>query len=126
MSFKYILFNILCLIHILIWVFVLLAFVNKKTAFINIYFIIPLIYIIHILPFHVIVTYKKKLYPKTAMKKLQEFDNLLIIPKYFMKLTKFFDKYSFANPISGQGMLIFGLITSIYKLHPLNIRQILK
>ena len=125
MTLKYILFGILCLIHIFIWIYVLFAFLNKKTALLNIYFVIPFIYIIHILPFHIIITYKKKLYPKTYKKKEDEFNNLLIIPKYFLELTKFLDSYSFANPISGQGMLIFGLITSIYKLHPLNIREIL-
>lgn len=126
MTLKYILFITLCLLHIFVWIFVLFAFFNKKTALINIYFVVPVIFMIHILPFHIIVSLKKKLYPQTAMQKLKEFDNLLIIPKYFMKLTKILDKYSFANPLSGQGMLIFGLLTSIYKLHPLNIREILK
>jgi hypothetical protein len=53
-------FIFICLIHILIWIFVLLAFLNKKLAYINIIYIIPIIYILHILPFHILINIKKK------------------------------------------------------------------
>ena len=56
------LFIILCIIHIFIWAFVLLAFLNPKTAYYNVYYVIPIIYIVHILPFHIIVSLKKKIY----------------------------------------------------------------
>ena len=43
-----IIFIFLCIIHILVWTFVLLAFINKTTAFINLYIVIPSIYIYYI------------------------------------------------------------------------------
>ena len=48
------LFIILVLVHVLIWVFILFAFLKKETAKINIKYVIPFIYIIHIFPFHFI------------------------------------------------------------------------
>ena len=57
-------FTILGLIHILIWTFVLFAFLNKTLAKINIYFVIPSIYIIHLLPFHILESLKSKIYNK--------------------------------------------------------------
>jgi hypothetical protein len=41
-------FIFLWIFHILIWAFVLLAFLNEKTAYYNLYFVVPFIYIIHI------------------------------------------------------------------------------
>ena len=56
------LFIILCIIHIIVWVFILLAFLNPITAYYNVYYVIPIIYILHILPFHIIISLKKKIY----------------------------------------------------------------
>ena len=53
-------FIFLWIVHILIWMFVLLAFINKTTAYYNIYYVIPIIYIIHIFPFHILENLKKK------------------------------------------------------------------
>ena len=64
-------FFLLVIFHIFIWVFILLAFLNKKTAKINLYFIIPLVYILHILPIHILLYCKKTMYTdwgKNAMK----------------------------------------------------------
>ena len=112
------LFVILCIIHILIGMFVLFAFLNSKTAYYNVYYLIPFIYFIHILPFHIIVTLKSNIYrdEKDMHDKENQVSRFLILPDLFNKLSKFFDSFSFFNPISPQGMLIFGLITSIYKL----------
>ena len=112
------LFIILCIIHILIWAFVLLAFLNPKTAYYNVYYVIPIIYIVHILPFHIIVSLKKKIYTddNEEIEKESTVNKFLIIPYLFTNIQKFFKKYSFYSPLSPQGMLIFGLITSIYKL----------
>ena len=51
---KLIIFNLIAIIHLLIWVFVLFGFVNINTAWVNLFIIIPVIYILHILPFHII------------------------------------------------------------------------
>jgi len=112
------LFIILCIVHISIWIFVLFAFINPTTAYYNVYYIIPFIYFIQILPFHIIVSLKSNIYndEKDRHKKENEVSNSLILPGLFNKLSKFFDDFSFFNPISPQGMLIFGLISSIYRL----------
>jgi hypothetical protein len=98
--------------------FVMLAFINKSTAFINVYYVIPIIYILHILPFHLIVSLKKNIYNDENIMTENENKVLksLIIPDLFIKARNFFEKFSFFNPFSPQGMLIFGLITSIYRL----------
>jgi hypothetical protein len=112
------LFIILCIIHIFIWAFVLLAFLNPKTAYYNVYYVIPIIYIVHILPFHIIVSLKKKIYTddNEEIEKESTVSKFLIIPYLFNNAQKFFKKYSFCSPLSPQGMLIFGLLTSIYRL----------
>lgn len=113
-----IVFIILCIIHILIWGFILLAFINPSTAYINVYYVIPIIYLLHILPFHIIVSLKKNIYKDDNVRNDNEHEVYkgLIIPELFTKLSKFFDTFTTFNPISPQGMLIFGLITSIYRL----------
>ena len=114
-----IIFYSIATLHVLIWVFVLLAFLNTYTAKINLYIVIPFIYCIHILPFHILVQSKINLFGKEhAMKKENEYNQLLIIPYYFSRLQEFLEKKCFLSPISGQGMLILGYITSLYKLHP--------
>tara|TARA_Y100000590_G_scaffold171157_1_gene195776 strand:+ start:65 stop:427 length:363 start_codon:yes stop_codon:yes gene_type:complete len=110
------LFFILVLIHILIWVFVLFAFLKKKTAIINIKYVIPIIYIIHIFPFHFINKLKKKIYPNNCKSENNKILKILVIPYLFVKLQEKFEDFSFASPITPQGMLIFGLLTSINKL----------
>lgn len=111
-------FEILCIIHILIWLFVLTAFLDKNLAYYNIYYVIPAIYIVHILPVHIINTLKEKCYPYNYKKYEEEFYETLIIPKIFRSITKELEEFCFASPLSTQGMLIFGLLTSIFVLHP--------
>ena len=111
-----ILFNIICVFHILVWIFVLLAFLNKSTAELNLYYLIPLIYILHILPFHVLVEAKKKMSPEDWEDKDTCIKNLLFIPMKFDKFQKYLDKKCFCSPVNPQGMLIFGAITCAWAL----------
>lgn len=111
-------FEILCIVHVLIWIFVLTAFLNKNCAYYNVYYVIPAIYIIHILPFHILITLKEKCDPENFKKHEEEFYETLIIPKMFRTVTKQLEGFCFASPLSTQGMLIFGLLTSIFVLYP--------
>ena len=112
-----IIFILTCLIHILIWSIVLLGFLIKKLATINIYILIPLIYLLHaLLPFHLLESIKQNIYPDTYQSKQKEVDTSLIIPHYYKKIVGDLNNYCFFNPLSPQGMLIFGLISSIYSL----------
>ena len=47
----------------------------------------------------------------------EKIDKKLIIPYYFLKLQKYLDKKCTFNPISPQGMLLFGMISSSYRLY---------
>jgi hypothetical protein len=111
-------FEILCIVHVLVWIFVLTAFLHKDLAYYNVYYVIPLIYILHILPFHIIITLKKKYDPYNYKIHEEHFYEKLIIPKIFRSITDKLDNFCFASPLSTQGMLIFGLLTSIFVLYP--------
>ena len=112
---NHLLFISICVIHVLIWAFVILAFINKKTAYINIIYIIPAIYILHLLPFHILHKSKKYIYPKKFEDEEIKIYKIMIIPDYFLKLQKILGKKCTENPISTQGLLIFGAITSSYR-----------
>lgn len=54
-------FTILCLIHMIVWLFVIFAgFISYKCNKIILLYLIPLIYIIHIMPFHIFLKKKFK------------------------------------------------------------------
>jgi len=117
MVIKHLLFYIICLFHYFVWLFVLLAFIDIRTATINLYIVIPIIYIIHILPFHVLTESKKIIIGDNWQKKVEDFHKALIIPDKFINLQKYLNKYCFFNPLSPQGMLLFGIISSSYRLY---------
>lgn len=108
-------FVIICLIHIIVWAFVLFAFCSRKTAAINLFVLIPTIYVLHLLPFHVLIKTKEQLC-KNAQESADAFAAFLVLPKLFDDLSKFCDKHCTFNPISAQGMLVFGCITSAYRV----------
>ena len=64
------------------------------------------------------ISLKKESDPENYKKHEEEFYETLVIPKLFRTVTGKLEKSCFANPLSTQGMLIFGLITSIFVLHP--------
>ena len=112
------LFYLICLVHVIVWVFIMLAFFNKKTAYINLFYVIPAIYILHILPFHILVSLKKIMYPETHQNMYDTFlesSSFGLLNKY-VELQKVFDKQCTFSPISPQGMMIFGAVTSAYAL----------
>jgi hypothetical protein len=114
---KSVIFLVIASVHILIWVFVLCASVSKRTAEYNIYYVIPFIYLVHILPFHILSKIKQNLYSTTWEQRNSSINKIYIIPYYFEKCSEYLSKNCFANPLSPQGMLIFGLLTSIYQIN---------
>lgn len=115
---KKIIFSFLTILHYLVWAFVLCAFVNIKSANINLFILIPFIYIAHCFPFHFIVTAKEKVIPDKIEREqeLDYYDQLFIIPYYFIKLQKKLDKCCLFSPLTPQGMLIFGVLSSAFVL----------
>ena len=109
------------LFHLAVWAFVLLGFLNKRMAALNVYYIIPGMYLLHMLPFHVLETIKGSLMKnnKEAKEQMQKkIAALFIIPDIFMKLKDKLQEMCFFNPMSAQGMLLFGMITGILTLYP--------
>jgi len=113
---KEICFYAICMLHVIIWIFVQLAFLNPKLAYINLFYIIPFIYIMHILPFHVLNESKKNMYPNDHEDMIDKFSKLTILPNLHKKAEIVLDKFCFKSPINPQGMLIFGALTSAYAL----------
>jgi len=115
---KKILFSFLVIIHYLVWIFVLFAFINSKTAYINLYMLVPFIYIIHLFPFHFIVKAKEIIIPDNEKRneELINYDRFFILPYYFMKFQEKINNFCIFSPISPQGMLIFGALSCAFVL----------
>ncbi len=109
-------FELLCIIHIAIWIFILLAFVNKKTAEINLYYLIPFIYVIHILPFHIIVKLKHIVEPEDTDKKVKDYESSNIFASSYHYCKDNIFANALFNPLSPQGMMILGAITSAWAI----------
>jgi hypothetical protein len=112
---KAILLFILTIIHVIIWLFVLFAFVNKRTAYYNLYYIIPLIFVLHMLPFHPLEEAKTYLYPDDMRQRVDLIQNTLVVGRIQKMLCDCFEN-SFASPMTPQGMLIFGALSSAQAL----------
>jgi hypothetical protein len=111
-------FYAICIFHCLIWAFIIFAFLNKKTAYINLFYAIPFIYILHILPFHILETVKEQMYPDDYKDRMDSFfaSTPFGLLKTYVDTQHKLDDYCFGNPIGPQGMLIFGAISSAYAL----------
>lgn len=103
------------LVHILIWAFVLLAFLHPRAAAINLLVVIPGIYVLHMLPFHVLNSLKQRMHPGTWKKDARAVSKSLVVPHLFEEVRDAM-RPSFANPLSPQGMLLFGAISSGWTL----------
>lgn len=108
-------FEVLCIVHILVWLFIIFAFVNKQAAEFNLYYLIPLIYILHLLPFHIIVSLKEMVEPENTSEKVNEFEHNNFFASCRFKLIDIFKDATF-NPLTPQGMMILGTITSAWAL----------
>ena len=129
-------YTFITIIHNLFWLFVILAFYNKKLAYFNLYIVIPVTYVTHILPFHILERLKEIVKDKDmkeisnkppndtapssdnkpADKSLDDKYKSNIIVRTYIDIKTNVDSYCFANPFSPQGMLIFGAISSAYAL----------
>lgn len=119
--------DLLIIIHIGIWIFILFGgYFKESYAKLNILIFIPLIYIAHILPFHMILETKLRIIENESIHNNNNTQNNIsskevlineeskyIIPYYF-KLLKDKLENSFANPLSPQGLLILGNIINVY------------
>lgn len=109
-------FLFLAILHICIWAFVLLAFLNTEIARLNLYYIVPLIYLIHVFPLHFINEAKRQMYPDDWEERTTTVYDSMGLPGKFLKLQHKLENNCFGSPISPQGMLIFGAISSAWAL----------
>ena len=89
---------------------------NKETAKLNLYYVIPIIYVLHVLPFHVLKETEKNIYKSDWKQRVNDVSDALVIPAAFVKLQGQLESKCFASPMSPQGLLIFGAITSAWSL----------
>lgn len=108
-------FIAISLVHVLVWAFVMLAWLHPQAAALNLLVVIPAIYVLHMLPFHTINSLKQRMHPGTWQADAESVQRALVVPDLVKRLESVF-RSSFANPLSGQGMLIFGAITSGWRL----------
>lgn len=97
-------------LHIFFWIFVVTAWIFPETALFNILVLIPLIYLIHILPQHPLNAAEDALCSDLFIKKNKDKGSF----EKFIRKTEEFCTYS---PLTYQGFLIFGFITSILSLY---------
>lgn len=96
--------------------FVLFAFYSKGTARINLYFVIPVVYLLHIFPFHFGNALKAALLPTSWQQESEKINQSIPLVSQFTTVQKILSTYCFASPVSPQGMLLFGAISSAYAL----------
>ena len=100
-SLRYPVFVVTCLVHLLGWAFVLIAFLHPSTTLINLYIVIPAIYLIHMLPWHPVQTLKGKLYRASALRRMaRRLEGILVMPSVFGHFKKKLDEVCTYNPIS--------------------------
>ena len=109
-------FLFMAALHVLIWIFVMFAFLNPKTARLNLYYVVPLIYVLHVFPLHFINEAKRQMYPSDWEDRTVTVYDAMVLPGQFLKAQNNLEKKCFASPISPQGMLIFGAITSAWAI----------
>jgi hypothetical protein len=126
--------EIIAILHILIWLFVIFGgFISVNYLYINIFIIIPAIYVLHMLNFHILNKVKLNLLhiEEEDNNKLSEINhcskqcepneeldkylNKYILPKILNNI-KYYYRHSFGNPVSPQGLLILGYIVNVYAM----------
>jgi hypothetical protein len=75
------------------------------------------------LPFHILSTMEKNIYPNSYEDKFNTIKKYSIVGELYEKLNKKLN-FCFFNPLSPQGMLILGSILSSYKLKKNNIKYL--
>ncbi len=98
--------DIMCIVHILLCIFILTAFTNKKAAIFNVYYLIPFYWFFTMLPCWMFYHFDNK---------FESYEDFFIL-KEIQKLRYRLDDFCFSSPFTMQGILIFGLISSSYAL----------
>ena len=105
--------HLLFVIHILFWGYLWFGgLISPKHCDFILYYAIPMTYVIHILPFHVLENFKESLAGDDIARYRQFYGN--VFPQSLIEFLKEKMSDSFQNPLSPQGMLILGFIINLY------------
>jgi hypothetical protein len=123
------LIHLLVIIHIFVWLYVCFGgIISEKQNNFILYIGLPLIYIIHLLPFHILSISKdiiaKNITNNTKSESselIANISDIYIFPNFFGYLRSLFDS-SYQNPFSTQGLIIFAFIINVY-LHKYKYHQ---
>lgn len=108
-------------LHIMSWAYVLCSgFLGNKTLLKwNVFYIIPMLYLLQALPWHPFNWSKKVLsggnIPKIAAA-AAPWENLPGF-KQMIELRSYLEKHSTINPLSYQGIMLLCMIVSVYRLY---------
>jgi hypothetical protein len=116
MSFTSFNFYLLCYIHMFIWIIIIFGFINKNLAYLNLKYFIPIIFIAHLLPFHILTKIKFKLDPNHTREKINKFEHDFLLSRLCLYMRDNIFKNCFQNPLSPQGLLILGGILSSWRI----------
>jgi hypothetical protein len=109
------LLRLVCIIHILFWVYLIFgSFISKGHARFILLWLIPGLYILHMYRIHVLMTIEKSLIgPDTTPDDITRVmcDDFPIMCPFF-ELQRFLETNCFQSPLTGQGMMILGAIIS--------------
>ena len=110
-------FEALVLVHVLIWAFVLLAWAHPAAATLNVLVVVPAIYVAHALfPHHLLEAAKARLRPSTWKGDADELLDAWVVPGAFVRAQAALERRCFQSPLSPQGMLVLGSLTSCWAL----------
>lgn len=110
-----VLFETVSVVHVLVWTFILFAWTNRQAAFWNLYYVVPAVYVLHMLPVHLLTEAKKNMRPDSWERDDKAVQGFFVFPKVYDRLVSALDGCTF-NPLSPQGMLVLGAITSAWAL----------
>lgn len=110
-------FTALAAFHVLVWTFVLGAWLHPAAAAANVTLVIPTIYVMHAaLPFHVLKELKARVRPGSWRRDNEELMDAWIVPGMLKRVQAYLKKRCYKSPLSPQGMLVFGALTSCWSL----------
>ncbi len=109
------LFELLSVAHLAFWAFVCFAWLTPSTAALNAYYVVPLTYAVHALPFHVLTALKTRVRPSTWKADDAAVRECLGLA-WFVDLQQSLEKKCTFSPISPQGLLVWGMISSVWAL----------
>lgn len=111
------LFAAVVALHVLVWAFVLLAWVHPRAAAANVLVVVPGIYVLHaLLPVHVLETIKAWMRPSSWKRDSDELLRSWVVPGAFVRVQEWAATRAFMSPVSPQGMLVIGSLTSCWAL----------